>query len=537
MKKRIQDVGSMQRGGGALGESVGKVLKPVGLKRYVAGGEYLDTLAFALKKGADILEEKNNIEEQNNMLEADNVLKNYRQRLQESNSLEEFDEIAKGIDVGVKEHFNSNGSKKSFFEKHGGNILELNKNDVLKLRELKEYEVGKKSLDMMLANSQNILTEAVGNKADTLIERGVERINLTCFLKDDERNEYRRNFLRNGVLSLALSDGKKARDEAVKYQSDVGDDIMEKIDEIEKIKLKEQENLEIQNKRKEYVNRFGEAVNLWQMKERGEIGEAEFKVLAMDHGEYLWGENIEDNKGNGEDLSNAYKIARKLNNGDEYDVKELNNLSNFLMKAYRDKKISFDEVASFQNQLLAMESDKKTKERLFDSGVDEFLDNVVGGDSFGGRIEEKISMEEKAKIAFEIYDTYWGKRLALSEGFLRQGGSLTPKVERVLRNQALDEIKNEFGYKENIGGKFGVRELKAVLNQFYNGSQKEDVWKEFYKQAPFVEDKIGLLKNVAKRQNNLEMSYPSFDSWAEVLDADLDVGDKFYFRGRLAEKA
>ena len=131
----------------------------------------------------------------------------------------------------------------------------------------------------------------------------------------------------------------------------------------------------------------------------------------------------------------------------------------------------------------------------------------------------------------------WGKKLALSEGFLRQGGSLTPKVERVLRNQALEEIKEEFGYKENIGGKFGVKELKTVFNQFYKGAQKEEVWRDFYKQAPFVDDKVGLLKNIAKRQSNLEMFYPSFDSWAEVLDADLDVGDRFYFKGRLAVKA
>ena len=536
MKRRIQDVASMQRGGGLLSENVGKVLKPVGLKRYVAGGEYLDTLANTLKKSAEILEEKNDIEEQNNMLETDNVLKNYRQRLQESNSLEEFDEIAKSIDVGVKEHFNSSSAGKSFFEKHGNSILELNKKDVVKLRELKEYEIGKKSLDMMLANSQNILTEANGSKADTLIERGVERINQTCFLDENQRDEYRRNFLKNGVLSLALSDGKKAREEAVKYQGDVGDDIFEKIDEIEKIKLKEQENLKIQNKRKDYVGRFGEAVNLWQMKERGEIGEAEFKVLAMEHDDYLWGEN-KDNKNYDEDLSNAYKIVRKLNNGDEYEVEELNNLSNFLMKAYRNKKISFDEVANFQNQLLAMESDRKTKERLFDSGVDEFLDNVMGGDSFGGKVEEKISMEEKAKIAFQLYDAYWGKKLALSESFLMQGGSLTPKVERVFKRRALDEIKNEFGYKENIGGKFGVRELKTVLNQIYNGSQKEDIWKEFYKLAPFAEDKVSLLKNIAKRQSNLEMYYPRFDSWAEVLDADLAQGDIFYFKGRLAKKA
>lgn len=536
MKRRMQDVASMQRGGGFLGEGVGKVLKPVGLKRYVAGGEYMEAMANVLKKTADVLEEKNRIEEENNILEADNVLKNYRQKLQESNSLEEFDEIAKGIDVGIKEHFSTNSSKKSFFEKHGDNILELNKNDVLKLREAKEYEVGKHSLDVMLASSQNILMEAKGDKANTLIERGMDKINNSCFLKDEERSDYRKSFLKGGVLGLALSDSSKAREMALKYQSEVGDDMMEKIEEIEKIKLNEQKNLEIKNKRKEYVNKFGEAVNLWQMKERGEIGEAEFKVLAMEHGDYLWGENG-DSKESGDDLSKAYRIVRKLNRGDEYDAEELNDLSNYLMKAYKGSKISFDEVANFQNQLLAMESDKKTKERLFDSGVDEFLDNVMGADSFGGRIEEKISMEEKAKIAFELYDAYWGKKLALSEGFLRQGGSLTPKVERVLRNQALEEIKEEFGYKENIGGKFGVKELKTVFNQFYKGAQKEEVWRDFYKQAPFVDDKVSLLKNIAKRQSNLEMFYPSFDSWAEVLDADLDVGDRFYFKGRLAVKA
>ena len=525
----------MQRGGAMLGEKVNTALKPVGLKRYIAGGEVLGAISDILKKGAELWEEKNKIDEQRNFLDTDLLLKNYREKLKNSSSLEEFDIIAGGIDDGIKEYFNKNDSGKKFFNEHGEEILKLNKQDIDKMRVSKEYDFGKNSLDILLAGSQNLLQEATPLKAETLLKRGYDEINKTSFLTDEEKIEYKNKFLRNGIYSLALSDVNMARSEAKKYKDYVKEDMFKKIDEIEKIKVKEKSDLEALNNRKQYMNRLGEAIDLWQMKERGEIKKAEYSVLSLDHNDYLWGDRDENIEGDA--LSKAYKIVRKLNSGEDYLPQDINDASNYLMKAYRDKKIDFEEVANFQTQLLALDVNRKTKERLLDKEIDEFLDGVLGNDNFNNSYEAKIAMEEKSKIAFKLYDAYYGKKIALFQGFLQQGGSLTPKVERVLKKKALDEIKEEFGYKENAEGSFGVGELKTVFRQFYNGSLDNEVWKEFYKKAPFVEDKKGLLKDVARKQMKKEIFYPRFDSWDEVLEANLEQGDKFYFRGRLAVRA
>ena len=109
------------------------------------------------------------------------------------------------------------------------------------------------------------------------------------------------------------------------------------------------------------MNRLGEAIDLWQMKERGEIKKAEYSVLSLDHNDYLWGDRDENIEGDA--LSKAYKIVRKLNSGEDYLPQDINDASNYLMKAYRDKKIDFEEVANFQTQLLALDVNRKTKER------------------------------------------------------------------------------------------------------------------------------------------------------------------------------
>ena len=533
MSKRVQSIANMQRGGAFLSEKSDGVMKPVGLKRYVAGGELMTDVADVVSKAANIWEENNRLEEQKNMLEADAVLKNYRNALVFSKSMDEFDEIAKGINSGVTEYFAKSSGGNDFMKKYGERLLSLNNEDVKKLRIQKEYDLGRNNLDIILANSQNLLQTAKGEKADILLSRGVETINNTSFLTDVEKNDYRDRFLRNGIYSIALQNVDEAKKQALKWENNVKDDLLNGIDEIEKIKIQEDKELEEKAYNDKYMGALNEAINLWQMKERGEIGKAEYKILSLEHNDYLWGDNG-DNKGT---LIDAYKIVRRINQGENVDVKEINNVSNYLIKGYKNNEIGFEEVANFQKQLLASRIDKKTQERLFDKEIDVLLDNVIGRDDFSNNEVAKIAMNEKAKMAFKVYDAYYGKKLALFKEFVEGGGSLTPKVERVLNKTVLNEVKNEFGFEEGIEGEFDYKQLKSILKEHYNGGEENEVWRKFYKDVFFVKDKKELLMNIAKRQMKKEIFYPSFDNWNDVLKADIEKGEKFYFKGRLAVKA
>ena len=75
-----------------------------------------------------------------------------------------------------------------------------------------------------------------------------------------------------------------------------------------------------------------------------------------------------------------------------------------------------------------------------------------------------------------------------------------------------------------------------MLSKYYSGNDMGEIWRKFYKIAPFYDDKKEALKKIAIEQQKLELSYPVFNSIKEVMNSGLDVGDKFYFKGRLAVK-
>ena len=92
------------------------------------------------------------------------------------------------------------------------------------------------------------------------------------------------------------------------------------------------------------------------------------------------------------------------------------------------------------------------------------------------------------------------------------------------------------GIVENTGAEVSVSGLKRVLKNVYTGNDEREVWRRFYAKAPYAEDKKALFKQIAAEEERRELSYPQFDTLAELEDAGLLRGEKFYFKGRLAVK-
>lgn len=530
MRRNEQTVPSMQKGGALLRNEANGVLLPVGLKRYAAGGEMLGGISDVLKKTAQLANERNKYEEEKNRLYADAVLNEYKLALSNAKNPEEFDSIATSIDGDVKNVFSLNEGGKIFFEKYGNKLLEENRKDIEKIRNLKEYDFGKNSLKSMLANNQSMLVNAMSKKGDVLLSRGVDEINKTKFLDDKERDELRKEYLTTGILNLALSDENEAYNQAKKYMADVDDGLVNKIGEISKFrKLDEENKLNAENKKK-FIKQISDATSLWQQKERGEIGNAEFFVLSSQYDDEIFGKN------NSGDLVDAYKILKKMNNGNELSNDEIKNAENGLINAYKKGKMGFDQVASLQNKIIEAQSDSNLAKRFFDNDIEEFVDSVFVKDVEATDFVSKKIMEDKARLGLDIYETYYGKKMALFQDFINQGGILNSQAEKVLGKKALEETKNELGYKENIGLGVSVAELKPLLRQYYSGNNEEEVWENFYKQALFSDNKKEVLKNVARQQQRIELGYPKFNSLREVEEASLNTGDKFYLNGRLTVK-
>ena len=172
----------------------------------------------------------------------------------------------------------------------------------------------------------------------------------------------------------------------------------------------------------------------------------------------------------------------------------------------------------------------------FDDEFNKFLDRVLIGD-FGlknGAFNEV--MENKIKVALSMHKLYGEKVRELVYKFQNEGGEVSGYNIQKLKKQAINDIKKDMSFKEDLEGGVSFSKLNSILRQYYRGGNYNAVWERYFKEAPYVEDKKSLLVKIASQEQSLELSYPKFDNWAEVEASDLDVGDKFYYRGRLAVK-
>ena len=467
----------------------------------------LEVVSDVANLAKNMLNQKRKVEYENNRVMADALLQSYREQLGQVDNEDDFDNIAKMAEDDLKSQMDNGFWSREFWEDNGDNIIEANRRDIANLRMIKEKEFGRNSLNAFLDNNQNMMIKASLPKANLLIDSGIDEIDNSLFLDDEEKKVYKNKFLRSGLLNLALNNPEDALVRANKYEGQDKDDL---IDKINKTKVLRDEAIKKQEEkafREREVGVFNRAFGLWEAKESGAISDAEFFVLnADDDKNLLWGMNEVRSS---QPLVEAYKIIKKANGGIELSVDDIKNAGNYLIGAYKNKDIGVNKASFIQNQI------------------------VVSNE--GGEVSN-IFMNEKAKLAFDIYENYYGKKLALTEEFKNKGGVITPAIERKFGMDALAEIRDELSLRDGGDNVVSFGELNSSLDKSISSSGKKEIWQKFVVKAPFVEDKRKLFNSIASDVRKRELKYPYFDSINQLSNNNLSKGDKFYYKGRMAVK-
>ena len=479
-------------------------------------------------------QQKRKVEYENNRVMADALLQTYREQLENAENEDDFENIAKLAEDDLLSQKDSGFWSREFWEDNGDNILEANRKDVANLRAIKEKEFGRNWLNAFLDNNQNMMAKAGSGKASLLLDGGLNEIDNSLFLGDEEKKVYKDKFLKSGLLNLALNNPDDAIAKIEKYSGEDKDDLLSKINQTKVLRDEAIKKQEEKAFREREVNAFNRAFGLWQAKESGVISDAEFFVLnADDDKNLLWGMNESRSS---QPLVDAYKIVKKANGGSVLSVDDIKNVGNYLIGAYKNNDIGVNKASFIQNQLIVSNEGDEVKELLFDKNVDDLLDVVLMEDVSGSDELSNVFMNEKAKLAFDVYETYYGKKLALTDEFRSKGGVVTPAIERKFGMQALSEIKDELSLKENSEDMISFGELNSSLDKAINSDSKKEIWKKFISKAPFVEDKKKLFNSIASTIKKRDLKYPYFDSVSQVNKSDLSKGDRFYYKGRMAVK-
>lgn len=502
-------------------------------KREYGGNPSLDLAISGLEVASEVMRVKKKFDDEQMRLETVGVLQEYRSQLAAAQSEEEFDTISKTAEDDLKNRFLDRFNGKEFWSEHGEKILETNRADMAKLRQQKEVDFGRQSFAQAMEANRNMLAQSLGENGDKLIARGVDEIEQASFLSEDEKQQYKTGYLQSGILNLSLNNPERALALSRKYFPE-DEELPRQISETQTLRRQTEKNMAAKQQRAQDIAAFNRAFSLWQARENGELSPAEFHILtARGDKSLLWG----DTENRSEiPLADAYRIIKKINSGSELSAEEYQTACNSFISAYRQHKLGIDVVGSLHNQLMLAQGDKNVSGMLFDSDVDGLADRVLlpDIDSASATGFKRELMEQKAKLAFDIYETYYSKKTALADEFIEQGGEVTPMLEKRFRRQALQETAAELGLKENAGGELRFADLKRVLKNVYTGANERGVWQKFYEKAPYAEDKRALFKQIAAEEQRRELSYPHFDTLAEVEAADLEAGEKFYYRGRLA---
>ena len=276
-----------------------------------------------------------------------------------------------------------------------------------KMREKKDYDFGKESLTSMLSGSQNMLARSAGDKGDKLLARAVAEIDNTPFLETAEKQQYRDDYLKTGILNLALNDPDKASAMTDKYMPAFRDELKKRIDDTRALKEAFDKQEKERQQREADIAEYRQAFSYWQAKEEGNINPAEFYVLTAENKpETLWGER--ENRSD-TPLADAYRIVKKINSGSQLSAEELRNAGNHLISAYRQKKLGLSEVGELQNQLMLAEGDKAFSGLLFDKEVDALADRVFMPDAEGTDAADFMEEKSQARV-FRFMKTITAKK-------------------------------------------------------------------------------------------------------------------------------
>ncbi len=524
-----QSVGAVHLGGGQMSQTMRPVVKPVIDNTIIdTKKDELNDFTTVLSSGQQYLIKLQKTEEENIRLKTIAALGNYRKQLYAAQNPEEFDQLVSNA-PGMLEAMFSDAKEADFWRQNGAEILRRNQLDSEKIRAEKSIEFGKKSLEELLANGQKTVALMPEINGAELIENGIDEIERSDFLSDEEKADYRSRYLNDGILNLALQNSKQAEYLRQKYLAE-DEHFKKQFDEVKKLKDSVLEKSNEKQKNEEYLHRLDQVFHCWAQKERGDIDEAQYYILLNNEdNKLLWGDN--ENRSQ-TPLSEAYKMIKKIGaNKDGSAVSDVRDISGYLMNAYHQKKISLDEASDVFSQLI------NPSYLVFnDQYSDVLLDEILALDTMDNSDEGKLFMEKKAELFFDVYNEYNTKKKVLAEEYKAQGGKLNDVVLKRIGRQAVNEIKEEFGFKtENEALSFG--DIKRTLKSVYSGRNTTSILEKFCKQAPFVEDKKELLKNLALEEEKKELALPRFYSLKEVLEADLSPGERFYYNGRIAVKS
>lgn len=545
-----QKVPFMRLGGAMLKRPVAaQITSPA--RRFLASDSslYVDS---ALLEAANILADKmQKTEDERLAMQADVSLKATREALQNAATPDELQNMVKDGDKALAAQFDGDEKARAFWKKHGDNILAAHRDDTKKIVAEKQIDFGKQSLNSMLADNQNLLADnGDAAKVSRLLEMGTDEIQKTPFLTEPDKKNYRQGYLKTGILNAALNNPEAASRAVDMYVDDEAEkkQLKAQIQETKSLTATAQQQDQAKHERLDLLNRLSAAQSLWQQKEHGDISPAQYFVLRQKNmvsnasGEKslqtvdIWGDDEERSL---TPLSEVYRLVRKMNEGTQLSAQEISDASNYLINAYHQNKLGLEEVSALQNQLLAAQSDKPTAEMMFDKEVDALVDKAFAADlsaaSTRGNFMAQQLMEDKAKFALDIYQNYYATKTALASSLQQNGEQLTPLQEKKISRLALDGVIKDMMLKTNAqkdAVTFG--ELKRALQSAYAGTDVARIWKKYASLAPFAEDKIETMRQIAREEQRKELNYPQFDSYEELAAADLAPGEKFYFQGRLA---
>lgn len=490
-----QHTPSVHLGGAELREKVNTAKVMTDVKNTFVDDSSLSLWKTAVDVGRDYVKARYKLEQKTLKIKAAATLGIYQQQLANASSINEFDELNQNTAALFEKDVKEESGGDDFWCECGAEMLGAYQQDAAQLREDKEREFGRNCLDNLLADTENIFAGASIPDADVLLRQSVQEIDETPFLNDTERKDYREHYLKTAVLNMALSDPEQAKKAQAEFLPD-DEDLKFKIDETEKLSLAMREKTLQHQQQEKSLASFNEACLLWQKKEQGVLNEAQYYVLSGGK------ESVFDTAQNiPGPLVSAYRFVKKLNNKEDFDAEDLKAATLHLASAYKEGKLGLEETSALQNQLLLSARDKAKARLLFDKTPDILADKILAEDTESTSFDAEIFMEQKAKTAFEIYDTYYTQKTTRADEFLKNGGVMTAGVLKKISREALTDVNEMFGFaeaEENIS----FEELEQMTSAISSNEKKKSIWQKFAEEAPYISHKkelmAKLVKNAAK---------------------------------------
>lgn len=473
------------------------------------------------------------LDETAQFLEAERMLAGYRQELMAAPDEAAFEKLAKDIDSRVKKQVKAGDGNGAFWDKFGTEIMTANKRDTENILRQKAPDFSRKKLEGVLATAQEMLATSFGSGGAKVLETGLQEIAKAPFLEEQERELYRSEYLKSGLLNLALNDPEQAEALCGQLVKDGSDgEIKQKISQVRNLNTENALNLAKHEEELRTLRQAEQEAILWQKKMRGDMDAASYYVLSAHNGTAK--ENAQKDGEDAQALVSVYQVMRRLNReADKTEGREIMAAERGLKSAFEQGVIDFEQAASLQNLMLALKNNAKRTLGLCSEALDETVDRLFFADAPQGGGFDKI-MEAKAKFALKFYEDYFNTVDTMMAGFEENGGYVSGAVRHKLAGEALKEIKNNFGIKENMGEVWHPAALRRTLKSIYPGGDEETVWQRFCAEAPYAEDKGALMRKLAEDAVRKDSLLPHFDSVAALRRAGLGVGEKFYFKGRLA---